>query len=487
MKQSWELEQALQRMTDFRRDLSNTPAEKLSLLEQERRVQQVVHALGCELMREVFMRADVTEPEVMVNGQRWGNRRDSEAPYVTKFGDIRVSRGIYSPAGGGPVVVPMELRLGIVEGRYTPGVARVLCRAMASMPAEEAAGLLQETGVAVVSVSTLKRVPKTIAARYETQREEINAELRGAEQVPDEAVTVQVGLDGVMVPQDGEHAKARGRETANPKAPRHETRYGPVNVEGPANDDGLSGRSWHEGSVGTLAFYDKDGEHLRTVYLGRMPEEKMATLSAELEQELRAALVARPELDVVFASDGDIHQWKILNGIGQRILSYATGHVRSLLDFYHAAEYLTKASNLLYGANSAESRATAAQWRETLKYDEDGAARVLKSLRYHRDELAHAKHREQMQGIIDYLADNKHAGRLAYAQALADNKPIGTGVTEAAAKTVVNTRMKRAGARFAQHGGQTIMLFRTAILSERFGRLSALLERSYTARIKVAA
>lgn len=487
MKQSWELEKALQGLTDFRRDLSTTPAEKLNLLEQERRVQQVVHALGCELMREVLMRADVTEPEVLVNGQRWGNRRDSEAPYVTKFGDIRVSRGIYSPAGGGPVVVPMELRLGIVEGRYTPGVARVLCRAMASMPAEEAAGLLQETGVAVVSVSTLKRVPKTIAARYETQREEINAELRGTEQVPDEAVTVQVGLDGVMVPQDGEHAKARGRETANPKVPRHETRYGPVNVEGPANDDGLSGRSWHEGSVGTLAFYDKDGDHLRTVYLGRMPEEKMATLSAELEQELRAALVARPELDVVFASDGDLHQWKILNGIGQRIVSYATGHVRSLLDFYHAAEYLTDASNLLYGANTAESRATAAQWRETLKYDEDGAARVLKSLRYHRDELAHAKHREQMQGIIDYLADNKRAGRLAYAQALADNKPIGTGVTEAAAKTVVNTRMKRAGARFAQHGGQTIMLFRTAILSERFGRLSAILERSYTAKIKVAA
>lgn len=487
MNQSWELEQALQGLNDFRRDLSKTPAEKLDLLEQERRVQQVVHALGCELMREVFMRADVKEPEVVVNGQRWGNRRESEAPYVTKFGDIRVSRGIYSQAGGGPVVVPMELRLGIVERRYTPGVARVLCRAIASMPAEEAAGLLQEAGIAVVSVSTLKRVPKSIAARYETQREEINAELRAAEQVPDEAVTVQVSLDGVMVPQDGEHAKPRGRETSSPKAPRHETRYGPVNIEGPANDDGLSGRSWHEGSVGTLAFYDKDGNHLRTVYLGRMPEEKMATLSAELEQELQTVLVARPDLDVVFASDGDIHQWKILKGIGQRILACATGHVRSLLDFYHAAEYLTKASDLLYGANSAESRAASAQWRETLKHDDNGADRVLKKLRYHRDELAHATQREQMQGYIDYLADNKRAGRLAYAQALADNKPIGTGVTEAAAKTVVNTRMKRAGARFDQHGGQTIMLYRTAILSERFGRLSAILERTYTAKVKRAA
>jgi hypothetical protein len=112
---------------------------------------------------------------------------------------------------------------------------------------------------------------------------------------------------------------------------------------------------------------------------------------------------------------------------------------------------------------------------------------VLKKLRYHRDELVHATQREQMQSYIDYLADNKRAGRLAYAQALADNKPIGTGVTEAAAKTVVNTRMKRAGARFDQHGGQTIMLFRTAILSERFNRLSLILEATYTAKIKRAA
>jgi hypothetical protein len=58
---------------------------------------------------------------------------------------------------------------------------------------------------------------------------------------------------------------------------------------------------------------------------------------------------------------------------------------------------------------------------------------------------------------------------------------------EAAAKTVVNVRMKRAGARFSQHGGQTVMLFRTAILSGRFDRLSSCLERTYVTRVKVAA
>lgn len=485
MESSWEIEQALQAVADFRRDLSRTPVARLDLLEQERRVQQVVNSVGRALMGEVLGHADVRQPEVTINGKQWGNRRDSEAPYTTLFGEVRVSRGIYSQPGGGPVMVPMELRLGIVEGRYTPCTARVLCRAMASMPAEEAAGLLREAGVATVSESTLNRIPKAIAARYETEREQINAELREAEQVPDDAASIQVGLDGVMVPQDGEHAKPRGRRTESPKEPRHEARYGPVNGPGPAANDGLTGRSWHEASVGTLAYYDAEGNHLRTVYLGRMPEAKMATLSQELEQELSYALGQRPDLNVTFASDGDLHQWTILEGIASRISSNATGQVWYLLDFYHAAEYLTKASDLLYGTNSAESHATAAQWRETLKHDEAGAERVLKSLRYHRDELARTSDREQLQGIIDYLADNKRAGRLAYAEARANHLPIGTGITEAAAKTVANTRMKRAGARFEQHGGQTVMLFRAALLSERFHRLSSTLERTYTAQVEL--
>jgi hypothetical protein len=70
-----------------------------------------------------------------------------------------------------------------------------------------------------------------------------------------------------------------------------------------------------------------------------------------------------------------------------------------------------------------------------------------------------------------------------YPEALARHYPIWTGVTEAAAKTVVGTRMKRAGARFSQHGGQTVMLFRTAILSRRFDDLHNELHTTYTTLI----
>ena len=75
---------------------------------------------------------------------------------------------------------------------------------------------------------------------------------------------------------------------------------------------------------------------------------------------------------------------------------------------------------------------------------------------------------------------------MAYAAARTAQRPIGTGVAEAAAKTVVGVRMKRSGARFSQHGGQSIMIFRTALLSGRFDRLSECLKESYTAEVKAA-
>lgn len=58
-----------------------------------------------------------------------------------------------------------------------------------------------------------------------------------------------------------------------------------------------------------------------------------------------------------------------------------------------------------------------------------------------------------------------------YKAALDANHPICTGTTETAAKTLVSVRMKRAGARYDQHGGQTILTFRAHLLSERFETL----------------
>lgn len=161
-----------------------------------------------------------------------------------------------------------------------------------------------------------------------------------------------------------------------------------------------------------------------------------------------------------------------------------TGTVRHLTDFFHVAGYVASAANATEGsAATREVRADA--WRSILKHHDDGAERVLRSLKYWRGRTPRNK-REPIDDAIRFVSNQAAKGRLDYAGAIASNEPIGTGITEAAAKTLVNTRMKKAGARFSQHGGQTVLTFRAAVLSQRFEPLLRQIGATYTADVKAA-
>ena len=474
-------------MREFRWEVAARSGAGIDLRDEERRIQELANAWGREAMVAVMKRADTASPEVEIEGKRWGNRRVHPGEYQTVFGVVSMERSVYQQSGRGRVAIPMDLRLGIVEGMYTPRMARIATRAIALMPEEEAAGFLCEVGTATLSNSTLGRLPRAIGARYELNRPVIAAAVRAQDVIPDEAATVQASLDGVMVPQDGEYARPRGRKTESPDPPRHEQRYGPVDDGGPAADDSTMGRSWHEGAVGTLAFFDAEGARLRTIYLARMPEPHKATLVDELETELRAVLAERPELNVVLASDGAEPQWSALDGIESRLPPDHTGHTMKLVDAFHVAEYVQKAANAIEGTDSGDAKVLAATWREMIKEKCDGPAQVLRAMRAHLASVSGRTPSKELRSAITYIANQSNLGRMEYVEAQKRHYPIGTGITEAAAKTIVGTRMKRAGARFSQHGGQTVMLFRAALLSQRFDALHHELHATYTKRVREAA
>ena len=90
--------------------------------------------------------------------------------------------------------------------------------------------MLRALGNMAPSKDALDRFPKGLSARWEANREAFESTLREAAVVPEEAVTVAVSLDGVMVPmKDAQRAKkgelshtpisrTRGRRTL-PSAP----------------------------------------------------------------------------------------------------------------------------------------------------------------------------------------------------------------------------------------------------------------------------
>lgn len=486
------------RIAEFRKSVKRAVAQRSRVdgavgaigLQVERDVQELVNEFGRGLMREAFEIADTTTSEVTVSGETWGFQRVYTGSYETTFGEVSLARSTYQRNGKGRALIPLDLRLGIVEGRYTPLVSRIANRALGSMPTNEGEALLKEIGVCMLSRSTLHRLPQAMLARVRDDIDVIEKNVRATDAIPADACSVQVAMDGVMVPTDGDDAARRGRKTDSPDLARHEQKYGSrsgpmdpaeLTEDAPTDDATLApmsdtqGRAWREASVGTVSFWDKDGDLLKTIYLGEMPRYRKLGLVARLEQEFAAVHAQRPDLRVVLASDGAPTQWDSLRKLAARVLGDKPWI--ELLDFFHGAARLGTAAKAIWGT-SEEATVTGEHWKTVLREKTRGAMLVLKSLEYQRS-VANETTAKELTKSINYILRHKKEGRLGYAAAKRIGLPIGTGVTEAAAKTLVSVRMKRSGARYSDHGGHTILTLRAAILSGRFEALSAEIESTY--------
>jgi hypothetical protein len=85
--------------------------------------------------------------------------------------------------------------------------------------------------------------------------------------------------------------------------------------------------------------------------------------------------------------------------------------------------------------------------------------------------------RQAIHKTLAYFREHRH--HMPYAHLRAQNLPIGSGVVEAACKTLVSQRLKRSGMRWRTVGGQAILTFRALCQSERFERAWPLLGETY--------
>jgi hypothetical protein len=300
------------------------------------------------------------------------------------------------------------------------------------MPAGEAAYFFQNLGRMSPSKSSLDRLTKTLGAGWEQERGKWMALLRLEESIPEDAVSVALSLDGVMIPMRDVPASDRchGRKSG-----------------------------YKEASCGTLSFFDDEGERLRTIRLARMPESGKRTLKIMLQTELDAVLKARPDLKVIALADGARDNWTFLDAL----LKGLALHPVFCLDFFHAAGHLQDAFEEAHGKKNPQTQSDYEAYREILRDEEDGIEKVIQVL----DDL-HKKHprKKKLKRELNYFRRNRH--RMKYATLQAQNLPIGSGIIEAACKTLVTQRMKQAGMRWSLSGGQAILTFRALQQSKRF-------------------
>jgi hypothetical protein len=440
---------AMDQLQDFLRQRREAPApvEDLDLFEQE--LHRLFVAAEREALRHELARFDLDVPCIEVAGERYQRVLRCETTYNSAAGPVRVERSLYRPTHrDGRAICPLELRAGIIEGYWTPLAAKQATWVVAHLTPKESEELFELLGNMAPSKSTLDRLPKALSGHWEAARPQFEATLRQQETIPAEAVSMAVSLDGVMAPmKDGQRHAKRQHARATGKAP-----------SGPAG--------YQEVGCATVSYYDRYGERLCTHRMARMPETNKATLKGQLTAEVMGALIRRPDLRVVKVADGAPDNWSYLSE------TLPCGD--EVLDFYHAAEHLGAALGAAYGEGTPKYQERLETLSAVLRDVPEGGDTVMGALcrlrtRYPRRQAIHK--------ALAYFRE--HRPRMGYAHLRAQNLPIGSGVVEAACKTLVSQRLKRSGMRWRTAGGQAILTFRALCQSERFERAWPLLVETY--------
>ena len=115
----------------------------------------------------------------------------------------------------------------------------------------------------------------------------------------------------------------------------------------------------------------------------------------------------------------------------------------------------------------ADSKAEFARLRTRRKEDAKGVDTIIGRLRYRVSRLRGRKREQREKALTSFRNQQDRMRYAAYRQA---NLPIGSGVVEAACKTLVSSRLKRSGMRWGMAGGQAVLTLRSVMQSDRWER-----------------
>lgn len=360
---------------------------------------------------------------------------------ATLFGTIELQRQGYRYVDrtvSEPLIFPLEMALGLVQG-VTPALAEVTARAMSEAGATQQAVLqrLRDEHGVTLGVKRLRALLSEIESELTPHRRarqvaQVVEWLQTAEEFsgPNRPV-LSVGRDGITL-------------ATRP--------HGFFEVA----------------TVATLTVYDRRRNRLGSVYLGRTPELGQATMSDELTALVRETLAARPAKlpRLVYLTDAGSSECGYFQDVLRKLPDPVTGEKlkwQRIFDYYHASQRLTTMAEALFGDDTRAVATWTTKMRKVLKQSH-GVFRVLHSavaLRTRR--TLPACRRKDYQRAYNYLRDRTPC--LRYHEYRRLGLPIGSGVTEAACKTLFTQRLKLSGMRWSAQGAQMILNLRAIRLS----------------------
>lgn len=372
----------------------------------------------------------------------------------TLFGQVRMMRVGYRPTNktGDATIFPLALSLGLVEGA-TPALAERASWYLGSSGMTQSLTLqrLQQDHGVCWGVKKLREVTAAVsealvARQHDVQVEKLLEWLKQASASTGKHKPVlSVGRDGITL-----GTRCRG------------------------------GSVFEVATTGTVSVFDRRGRRLGTVYLAYTPEFGQKTMSHALtrllEEVLRRWDGPLPRLCYVTdAGDNETTYYdKVLRRMKHPVTEKNLAWIR-VVDYYHASERVWTMAELLFAKGQRATSWARKMQKWLLK--PGGVNRVLHSAAALRDlyQLRGQKRRD-FGKAYRYLRDRMPYMR--YAEYKAQGIPRGSGVTEAACKTVYTQRLKLSGMRWTSPGAQAILNLRVLQLSDVWqAAYTAVLER----------
>lgn len=331
--------------------------------------------------------------------------------------------------------VPLDERLGIGPGGFSPGLARVACRLGIEKSFPEAADALGEALHMTVIDESVRRVTEGIGQVAEAEEQAAVARAKkgedpvgGGREAPATGM-LAVEVDGAMVHLEKEW---------------HEAKVGVVSPLGPREErDPDSGR-----------VHLRLGDQSYRVGL-EQAEDFWYRVYAEA---CRRGLGSLAVVLVAVLGDGADWIWRY----ARQFVGIGPVEVVEIVDIFHAFEHLWTVANAVFGAGSAK----AAEWVGPLKrqLEEQGVGPVLEALgQLEVEEEGAAK---EVAKALGYFTE--HAERMDYPRFIAMKLPIGSGAVEGACKVILQEREKGAGMRWSGRGAQAVATLRALHRSGRW-------------------
>jgi hypothetical protein len=349
---------------------------------------------------------------------------------------------------------PADEQWGVQQHRCSVGVQQAISRLSASMTLEEAADSLSHLFPVQMSARQALNLIQPVGEAFREQEEENQQQLfQQAEQADSQSEPVSlpsaptikrmyVEIDGVMARLRRGSVAMEDKERKRPGDVYREVKVGAVFEAEP-------GRKRSELVPGV--YVDTAGPKAYVARRGSV--ETFAPLLYALAQQRGVAHAQQ----IVILGDGAPWIWNL-------VAEHFPTAVQ-IVDLWHAEEHVWQVANAVFGANTAKAEAWAEPQCQLLQEGNIEALVEAIALLPPIPPPPGRTHSVPEQAMGYFISN---AARMRYPAFRLQGMHIGSGIAEAACKTVVSTRMKRCGMRWTPAGLDALLALRTARLSGTF-------------------